>query len=178
MRPQAASHRKCAARAAHFLLTIHRLMNNMLIMRKHILILLLLLCLAMPCIAQSLSRPARAMLFSAVLPGGGQMYNKAWVKGGIVIGVQGWLIGSAIHNDLQRAHYHDLVVSGANPVWNAAREKEYQRRVNNDIWWIGITAVLSSIDAFVDAHLADFEEQDRALKLRFSGESLILEYRF
>lgn len=147
-------------------------------MKKQIILLILLCSLALPCVGGGISVPTRAMLYSAVIPGGGQVYNKAWVKAGVVMGVQGYLIGSAIHHDRQRAHYHDLVVAGNNPVWNTAHEKDYQKRLNNDIWWIGITMGLSMIDAFVDAHLADFDSQDKDLKLRFSGNELSLEIRF
>ena len=109
------------------------------------------------------------------------MYNRAWVKAGIVIGTQGWLIGSAIHNDNQKDRYRRLAsdaVQISDQAYYRAMENQYRDRLNNDIWWIGITAALSMIDAYVDAHLSDFEEQDGKLKLRFSQTNLGLEYRF
>lgn len=141
----------------------------------------LLLFTALPCNAQRVPRPGRAMLYSALFPGGGQLCNRAWVKAGIVIGTQGWLIGSAIHNDGQKDRYRRLAsnaVQISDQAYYRAMEKQYRDRHNNDIWWIGITAALSMIDAYVDAHLSDFEEQDRKLKLRFSQTNLGLEYRF
>ena len=64
-------------------------------MKRYLLILLILLAMSsLP--AWELSRPAKAGALSAVLPGGGQIYNKQFVKAGLVIGIQGFLIGSAI----------------------------------------------------------------------------------
>jgi hypothetical protein len=34
------------------------------------------------------ANPTHAMLYSAFIPGGGQIYNHAYVKAGIVIGIQ------------------------------------------------------------------------------------------
>ncbi|MFA7017066.1 MAG: DUF5683 domain-containing protein, partial [Candidatus Cloacimonadaceae bacterium] len=43
--------------------------------------------------------PTRAMLYSALIPGGGQVYNKAYVKAGIVVGLQAWNVGRVFYND-------------------------------------------------------------------------------
>jgi hypothetical protein len=144
-------------------------------------LLLLMLGTAFPCQAQRVPQPTRAMLYSALFPGGGQLYNRAWVKAGLVMGVQGWLISSAFYNDGKRDDYHSLAANASQAselAYYKAMEREYRDRVNNDIWWIGITAALSMVDAYVDAHLYDFEEQDRKLKLRFSESGLTLQYRF
>ena len=141
----------------------------------------LLLSFAIPCQGRSKPQPTRAMLYSAVLPGGGQIYTRAWVKAGLVIGVQGWLIGSAIHNDNQKDRFHDLASSAdqiSDQAYFKAMETEYRNRFNNDIWWIGITTALSMVDAYVDAHLNDFDEQKDKLRLRFSTAGLSLQYRF
>lgn len=157
-------------------------MKNMINRHAFLLIALFLLPGAVSlCHAQSTVKPGRALLYSALFPGGGQIYNRSWVKAGAVIGVQGWLIGSAIHNSHQKNRYNNLAASAAqisDQAYYNAMETEYRNRLNNDIWWIGITAGLSMIDAYVDAHLHDFEEQDRKLKLRFSDTKLGLEYRF
>ena len=142
-----------------------------------IVFILLFWLLAGQAFAQVISQPTRAMLYSAAVPGGGQLYNREWIKAGVVMGVQGWLIGSAIHNKHQKSRYHDLYVSDQSP-WHKSQEEEYRKRLNNDIWWIGITAALSMVDAFVDAHLADFETQQKDLQLRFTSSGVKLQYRY
>lgn len=142
-----------------------------------ILLLLVLACLG----AQARRDPDRAALYSLVLPGAGQIYNHAYLKAGLVIGIQGYLIGTAIYNDGQRADFQRLAQTTSNSALAQeyqARSDDYKDRVNNDIWWIGITAALSVIDAYVDAHLADFESQKEKLRLRFEGDQISLEYRF
>ncbi|HPN41453.1 MAG TPA: DUF5683 domain-containing protein [Candidatus Cloacimonadota bacterium] len=146
-----------------------------------LLAMVLLLGFITPCLGQSKPQPTRAMLYSALLPGGGQVYNRAWVKAGLVVGVQGWLIGSAIYNDNKKDEFHNLASSAAqsnDQLYYKAMETQYRNRFNNDIWWIGITAALSMVDAYVDAHLSDFEEQEKKLRLRFSETGLSLQYRF
>lgn len=148
---------------------------------KHVSILLILLCAAVLLSAEAARNPYRAMLYSAVAPGGGQIYNQKYLKAGLVIGVQGFLIGSAIYHDGKRDDYRRLAQSADNALLEQqylARSKDYKERLNNDIWWIGITAALSMIDAWVDAHLFDFEEQKEKLRLRFEDTTLLLEYRW
>jgi hypothetical protein len=55
---------------------------------------------------------------------------------------------------------------------------EFKDKRTSDIWWIGITAALSVLDAYVDAHLADFESQKNKLRLRFEDETLALQFTF
>ncbi len=148
-------------------------------------LIILLLCLAwlLPniCSAKPLSQPTKALLLSAVIPGGGQLYNHAWVKAGVVIGVQGYLITSAIRHDSKLKDYRSQAANSSDPMETSRLknlEQRYTDRFNNDVWWIGITAALSMIDAFVDAHLKDFDSNKQDLKLRFSTSGVGLEYSF
>ncbi|HOE91957.1 MAG TPA: DUF5683 domain-containing protein, partial [Candidatus Cloacimonadota bacterium] len=45
-------------------------------------------------------------------------------------------------------------------------------------WWIGITTFLSITDAYVDAHLYNFDVKKKEVELRFSASSLTLSYKF
>lgn len=148
-------------------------------MNKLLLIVLILL-LAAGLSAEGKRDPTRAALYSLVLPGGGQIYNHAYLKAGLVIGVQGWLIGSAIHHANQRDKFRELAETAPPALEQQylADSEEYRDKLNNDIWWIGIAAALSVFDAYVDAHLSDFEEQKEKLRLRFDGEKLSLHYRW
>jgi len=127
------------------------------------------------------ANPSRAMLYSAVVPGGGQIYNKAYIKAGIVISLQAWNIGRAIHNKSEADHLLKKSHESSNPMdilFYKARSEEFHEKYTSDIWWIAITAALSVIDAYVDAHLADFDEKRDTLHLKFDEGKVGLEYRF
>ena len=146
---------------------------------KYILILLLALAWLLP--TNCVGTPSKALLFSAAFPGGGQLYNQAWIKAGVVMGVQGYLIASAVHHDGKIKDYRSKAAHSIDP-WEAMRYKQLQQQYtdsfNNDVWWIGITAALSMLDAFVDAHLKDFDANKQDLKLRFSSSGVNLQYHF
>ncbi len=127
------------------------------------------------------TNPTHAMLYSAFIPGGGQVYNQAYVKASVVIGLQSYLIGTAIYHDAKVQDYKSKASSSSDAYLSQhyrQRVDEYREKRNSDIWWIGITAALSVLDAYVDAHLADFESQKSKLRLRFEGETIALQIIF
>jgi len=131
--------------------------------------------------AQPAKNPTRAAIYSAVIPGGGQFYNHAYVKAGIVIGVQGYLVASAIANDKKVDDYRKLA-SNTNDVFlqqhYKSRQQEHKEMRTSDFWWMGITVVLSVLDAYVDAHLSDFDANKQKLHLLFEDEQVVIQYRF
>ncbi len=149
-------------------------------MKRYLLILLILVVMSsLP--AWELSRPAKAGALSAVLPGGGQIYNKQFVKAGLVIGIQGFLIGSAIHHDNKRDDYRSLASSTSDPFdqqYYDILANDYSDKLRSDFWWMGITAALSVIDAWVDAHLVDFDRERDRIHLKFDGKQIILSLEF
>ncbi|MCK9178601.1 MAG: DUF5683 domain-containing protein [Candidatus Cloacimonadaceae bacterium] len=127
------------------------------------------------------ANPTHAMLYSAFIPGGGQVYNKAYVKAAVVVGLQSYLIGTAVYHDSKVQDFKDKASSSSDVYlteYYRQRADEYQQKRTSDIWWIGITAALSVIDAYVDAHLADFESQKSKLRLRFEDEKIAIQIRF
>ena len=127
------------------------------------------------------NNPTRAALYSAALPGAGQVYNHAYYKAGLVIGVQSWLLFNAIKNDNKADDFKQLASHTTDlnsaEMYRQSR-KTYQEKRNSDIWWMGITMGLSVLDAWVDAHLSDFDAQKDNIHLRFTDEKLTLEYEF
>jgi hypothetical protein len=135
-----------------------------------LLLIIILILLGLPLCAQNPKQPLRAMAYSAILPGGGQIYNGSYLKSGIVIGIQTYLIGTAIYHADRKQHFHqqnDLV-----------NEKLYRDELRNDYWWMGTTLVLSVADAFVDAHLYNFEQEKQKVHLKFEDKLLKLELKF
>jgi len=149
-------------------------------MKPHLFVVFLLLVMSsLP--ALELSRPYKAGALSAVLPGGGQIYNKQYIKAGLVIGIQGFLIGSAIHHDNKRDDYRSLASNSADPFdqqYFDILADDYSDKLRSDFWWMGITAALSIIDAWVDAHLVDFDQERDRIHLKFDGEQIILSLEF
>ncbi len=131
--------------------------------------------------AQVKKVPTRAVLYSAAFPGGGQIYNRAWLKAGLVVGGQGWFIGSAIYHGSERIHWQSMADTTPDLFLQQqylARSRDFGYQLNNDVWWIGITAALSMLDAYVDAHLSDFDSEKENIRLRFSDGALGVQYRF
>jgi hypothetical protein len=148
---------------------------------KRIFLIFLLITLAVSVSALEVKKPTRAALYSAVLPGGGQIYNHAYAKAGVVIGVQGYLLASVLYHDAKANDYKEQIQDETDPLvlqQLRTKQKEHQDLRTSDFWWMGITMTLSVLDAWVDAHLYDFKAQKENLHLRFEGDALILEKRF
>ncbi len=127
------------------------------------------------------TNPTRAMLYSALLPGGGQIYNREYVKAGVVIGLQAYLTGLAIYHDNKADDYKKLA-SNTNDAYlqqlYKSRSNEFSEKRTSDFWWMGVTAVLSVLDAYVDAHLSDFDAERDKLHLRFTEDKIYFELRY
>ncbi len=117
--------------------------------------------------------PGKAMIFSLILPGAGQVYNKKIWKVPIIYLSLGTLIYYADRNQdyyqrFRRAYlYQTDTLSSTVSEFNGASNdqllyyrKQYRR--NRDLCILGITAIyiLNIIDANVDANLFDFDVSD------------------
>ena len=90
--------------------------------------------------------PRGALLRSAVLPGWGQVYNKRPLKGALFGTAALTLLGSGIaeNRSLGQAQTPD------------EHEHRADRR-NTRFLFLGLVATFAALDAYVDAHLADFD---------------------
>jgi len=126
--------------------------------------------------------PYRAMLYSAVLPGGGQIYNQAYVKSAVIVGLQAYLVGLALHHNSRLQDYQDLMdnsISGdSDYLTYKLKRDEYRDNLRSDYWWMGTVLVLSVADAFVDAHLYNFETEKNKIGLKFEDKKLQVDYKF
>ena len=108
--------------------------------------------------------PIKASLYSAVLPGAGQLYNKKWWKAPIALGLVGTGIGfTAYYNGLQnkfrsayiaelegRQHEYTGIL---NAEQLAVYQDEYKRNRDYSMALTILAYVLNIVDATVDAHL-------------------------
>jgi hypothetical protein len=106
--------------------------------------------------------PTGAMVRSVVIPGWGQFYTKHYIKGGLIFCLETGLVLSAILEDKK-----------AQDVYLVDYD-EYLRRIdrrNGYIWWtVGVIAY-SMIDAYVDAHLFNFDEDEIGISLEQTNSS-------
>ncbi|MCF7912301.1 MAG: hypothetical protein K9M99_07225 [Candidatus Cloacimonetes bacterium] len=121
--------------------------------------------------------PIKAGLLSALLPGGGQIYNQSYIKAGAVVVIEGLFLGYAIKNHQEADKYYDLWKE-TDSQFDFDRYEHYYEKRENDIWWLGITIFLSTLDAVTDAYLYDFEYQKQKVRLKFKDKSVLLEYKF
>ncbi len=90
--------------------------------------------------------PKGAIIRSSILPGLGQWYNEQKIKAILFFSAESYLIGLSIY-------YNNKAV-------NSVSEEEkafYKDKRNEKYWWIGGLTLLSMLDAYIDAHLYDFD---------------------
>ena len=112
----------------------------------------------------------KAMLYSLIIPGGGQFYNKKYAKSAVVFATEAIMIGSAID-------YHIKM----NDAWDKGNQADYDKfydKRQNMYWWLGAIKFLSVVDAFVDAKLYNYDEKKKKIELRFKGNTVSLNYKF
>lgn len=116
----------------------------------------------------------KAVIYSAVLPGLGQAYNRKWWKIPLIYGALGTLGYFAVNNHLQhKAHVQEYLNRQENPNYLIPQEfvnlddqalitvhRQYQN--NRDLMIFGLIGVyaINLIDAAVDAHFFYFDIGD------------------
>ena len=101
-----------------------------------------------PAAMDSLQRPDphRALLRSAVLPGWGQHYNgKPWKALGFGAAAAGFLTAAMVE------------LRSSSPLQTPQEREDRASRRNTRFLYLGLTTMLAALDAYVDAHLADFK---------------------
>jgi hypothetical protein len=126
--------------------------------------------------------PRQAAIYSAILPGLGQAYNRKFLKIPVI-----YLAGAGLYwgASFNHAHFtsmreaYQIRISGGIDDYSELTEnqlinaREFYRR-NRDLYVIGmgVLYILNIIDAYVDAHLYEFEISD-TLTLRFQNSSSV-----
>jgi len=119
--------------------------------------------------------PTIAVLLSAVLPGAGQFYNRSYWKIPIITGLIGYFGYEYIQNNNKFKDYrdqYDASITPENPFGdqNLKALREFYRNQRNDfVWYFMIVYVVNLVDAYVDAHLFDFDVKEN--KFTASGNA-------
>lgn len=115
--------------------------------------------------------PTEALWRSGVLAGWGQFYNDEWFKGVLMLGAEVATVYGIVYHADQAAIEKRLAESYFNSAstqpdseWNSRLANEHLKNFNDHrvayethIWLTALVVVYSMLDAYVDAHLYDFE---------------------
>ena len=99
---------------------------------------------------------------SAILPGWGQYYNESYWKIPVVWGVLGWFTYLYVENNNLYKDYKDLYSKSledggsGNSYYRSARDM-YRSERDKYALVLGLSYCLNLVDAFVDAHMFDFD---------------------
>ena len=118
--------------------------------------------------------PVKAGLLSTFIPGAGQIYNERYFKAGGVIAVQTSLVCWTFYLDSKMKEYRRKRNNsvGDEKVYYDMLYHDYFDRRQSFIYWVATSVFLSAMEAFVDAHLINFNEKKNEVRLMFDGQKL------
>jgi len=129
--------------------------------------------------------PTGALLRSAILPGWGQLYNRKYFKALLYGGTEIYLIYKVQLRWRQMSEHEHNFLNTTDPVYQADQFALYEKRRdsrNVHLWLTSLVVFLSMFDAYVDAHLAGFDQPDKAFQVYLGPEKdkvqLSLVYNF
>lgn len=114
--------------------------------------------------------PWVAVGLSAVIPGAGQFYNQSYWKVPVILGLGGYFAYWFYDNNKKYHDYRDRYSATQtdttpNGDLNLKTLREFYLDQRNDfIWYFTILYVVNLIDAYVDAHLFDFDVKEEKIE--------------
>lgn len=126
--------------------------------------------------------PWKAVFLSALLPGLGQAYNESYWKLPIVAVVGGSLAYYFFYNNSKYIDYRDLYANSQTPLnpygderYKRLRESYRDARDQNLLYFM-IFYLIDLADAYVDAHLYDFNVSDK-MKVNMLQKNSIINFK-
>ncbi|MDW7680120.1 MAG: DUF5683 domain-containing protein [bacterium] len=115
--------------------------------------------------------PTGAMVRSLLFPGLGQLYNNKKLKAALIFFAETGLLANSI--------YLNQKVVRSQTDWE---KNFYINNRNLSVWWLVGTILFSVADAYVDAHLSDFDESPIVKSIHIepvaTNEQLAVRLRF
>jgi len=111
--------------------------------------------------------PMMAVLYSAILPGLGQFYNKSYWKIPIIGLAGGYFVYEIIKNNNSYIDYRDFYANSQTPISPGGDQRlkilrDFYRDQRDQFYlYAGLVYLINIVDAYVDAHLFDFDVSDR-----------------
>jgi len=134
--------------------------------------------------------PSRALIYSLLLPGAGQIYVENYWKAPIFMGGSAGLVYSIYFYNHEYSIYQSQydAIKNSDPtnssLYLLSREKEFYRD-NRDMsaFYLLVVYIFSAVDAYVGAHLYDFNvSDDLSLRINLDPKQyqtqLYLSYHF
>lgn len=128
--------------------------------------------------------PWLAVLFSAAMPGAGQFYNQSYWKVPVFVGLTAYLGYEYYDNNKTYRNYRDQYAASQNlnpPYGDLSLQslREFYRNQRDDfLWYFMIVYVINLVDAYIDAHLFDFNvREDKIESLRLIDKKFILNFK-
>lgn len=124
--------------------------------------------------------PMRAVLYSAILPGLGQFYNKSYWKIPIIFAVEGYFVYEIVNNNNKYLDYRVAYENSQTPVSPGGDQRllllrEFYRDQRDQFYlYAGLTYLINIVDAYVDAHLFDFDVSDKIQLGGLKGSNRLL----
>jgi len=103
--------------------------------------------------------PWGAVARSAIIPGLGQFYNESYWKIPVIWGVGALFISGWVYNNNLYKDYKDLFIETGNNNYLSYRDFYRDQRDNFTIYLV-LLYILNLVDAYVDAHLYDFNVEE------------------
>lgn len=114
--------------------------------------------------------PLIATLLSVAIPGAGQFYNQSYWKVPIILGLCGYLGYEVYRQDKKYRDYRDQYITSQQQFppdgdlnLKSLRQFYFDQR-NDFIWYFVIAYVVNLVDAYVDAHLFDFDVKEEKIE--------------
>jgi len=109
--------------------------------------------------------PTLALFKSLIVPGLGQIGNRQYIKAVVVIGLESWLITSAVRHGSDASDLHKQFIASndiaeRNLLYDQYLDSKDQR--NKYTWFAVIVTFVSMFDAYSDAHLSGFPKENKS----------------
>ncbi len=129
-----------------------------------------------------LKSPLIAVLLSAAVPGGGQVYNGSYWKVPIILGAQVYFVTQWLSNNKSYEYYRTQYTNSIStypPNGNLnlmSLRDAYRDQRDSFAWYMAGVYLLSMVDAYVDAELSGFEVSPN-LSSTPAGTAVALNFR-
>ena len=124
--------------------------------------------------------PRTALFSSLLVPGLGQLYNEREFWAMVAAGVEFYFIGTIVAEQRQMDRWL-LIANTTNDVRDRVQYLLHRDNRTQATWLLGLSALLSGLQSYVDAHMSDFDDSPlpiRAVVLPDAGAGAALHWRF
>ncbi len=117
--------------------------------------------------------PTTSLFLSMFIPGGGQFYNRSYIKSVVYGSTEIYLVKYIAWRwkwmNRHKSNFQNTDDETYKAEQFALYEKTRDSR-NLHLWLISLTTLFTMFDAYVDAHLSDFDQTDKAFEVYLTPE--------